>query len=177
MAWLRLFLALAAWNGAAAPLPRACGAAASGTARLRLSLALAVRLLSGRCGCAFPSRWLCGRRRRGASPSRGRCGGGPDGAAAPLSRTCGAADGAAAPLSRAGGMGRPDRELKDRADNCKGCPTVFHRPPNSKTIGDGNPEGFKTGGRVCTLCGSKEVSTMCYGCKRVLCFGKDRSKK
>ena len=54
---------------------------------------------------------------------------------------------------------------------------MFYRPTNSKTIGDGNPEDFKTGGRVCTLCGSKEVSTLCYECKRVLCFGKDRSKK
>lgn len=76
------------------------------------------------------------------------------------------------------GRGKSKKDLENRdsfeayAENTKKCigkPFRFYTKDKNDT--------FKTGSRVCDLCGSRGVSFICTGgCKRVLCLEKDRSE-
>lgn len=61
-------------------------------------------------------------------------------------------------------------DLVQRYTNCTGNITRIYRRAT-----DG--EGFVLKNGTCDLCGQKNIITMCVGCKRVLCFDKDRSSK
>ena len=65
------------------------------------------------------------------------------------------------------------QEYKDRCDNCTGCAVRLFKP---KVTADGEIDGFSLGERCCDLCGTRAVSWVCTGCKRVLCVHKDRSE-
>ena len=65
------------------------------------------------------------------------------------------------------------QEYKNRCDNCTGCAMRIFKP---NVAADGKINRFSLGERCCDLCGTRAVSWMCTGCKRVLCFDKDRSE-
>ena len=67
------------------------------------------------------------------------------------------------------------QEYKNRCDNCA-CYTVRLFKP--KVTADGKINSFSLGKRCCDLCvcGTRVVSWVCTGCKRVICVDKDRSE-
>ena len=63
-------------------------------------------------------------------------------------------------------------DLKQRYANCRGnIGRDYKRDPKP------NSDGFVHKAGTCDLCGQKQVTTFCCGCKRYLCFDKDRSSK
>ncbi|EJK62986.1 hypothetical protein THAOC_16382, partial [Thalassiosira oceanica] len=64
-------------------------------------------------------------------------------------------------------------EYKHRCDNCLGVPIKIM---DLKTNDKGEPSGFQLSKRMCDLCGMR-TTTMCIGCKRVLCLDNDRTDK